>query len=207
MDEIIGIIKLFAGKFAPKDWAFCDGSLLQINQYQSLYSIIGTTYGGDGRTTFALPDLRSRAPIGASNTAPQGLTAVAVGKTGGSENAALIGHTHTAQLSNVAVNVQGTFSVNNTESTMEVPTAGCSIAAPISSNGEMPPQLLPTLVFNNLAPNTAIAGLNVSATTTGGTVTIAQAGSSIGNYGNMPPFLGLNYIICIIGIYPMQSDT
>ena len=65
MDEdMIGVIKIFAGNFAPQGWLFCDGSLLPISQYQALYSLLGLTYGGDGRTTFGLPDLRGRVPIG-----------------------------------------------------------------------------------------------------------------------------------------------
>lgn len=67
MEPFIGQIILFAGNFAPRGWAFCHGQLLPINQFQALFSILGTTYGGDGRTTFALPELRGRAPIGAGN--------------------------------------------------------------------------------------------------------------------------------------------
>ena len=58
-----GEIQMFAGNFAPVDWAFCDGRLLQISEYDTLFSLIGTTYGGDGVTTFALPDLRGRLPL------------------------------------------------------------------------------------------------------------------------------------------------
>ena len=64
MEELIGTIKLFAGNFAPHGWLICDGRLLNITQNAALFSIIGTTYGGDGRTTFALPDLRGRVPVG-----------------------------------------------------------------------------------------------------------------------------------------------
>ena len=63
-EQMIGEVKLFAGNFAPKGWAFCDGSVLPINQNTALFSIIGTTYGGDGRITFALPDLRGKVPVG-----------------------------------------------------------------------------------------------------------------------------------------------
>lgn len=66
MDGILGFTVLFAGNFAPKGWAFCDGSLLQIRSNTALFSVIGTTYGGDGTVTFALPDLRGRAVIGSS---------------------------------------------------------------------------------------------------------------------------------------------
>lgn len=61
----MGTIKLFAGNFVPHGYAFCHGQLLPINQNQALFSILGTTYGGDGKTTFALPDLRGRVPVGA----------------------------------------------------------------------------------------------------------------------------------------------
>ena len=62
-DPFLGQILIFAGNYAPRGWAFCDGQLLPINQNQALFSILGTTYGGDGRTTFALPDLRGRVPL------------------------------------------------------------------------------------------------------------------------------------------------
>lgn len=67
MNPFIGQIMLFAGNFAPRGWAFCEGQLLQINQYSALFSILGTTYGGDGRTTFALPDLKGRMAISQGN--------------------------------------------------------------------------------------------------------------------------------------------
>lgn len=63
METFLGQIIMFGGNFAPRGWAFCNGSLIAINQNQALFSLLGTTYGGDGRTTFALPDLRGRAPI------------------------------------------------------------------------------------------------------------------------------------------------
>ncbi|MCM4169083.1 hypothetical protein DHD08_15460 [Arenibacter sp. H213] len=64
-DPFLGEIRMFGGNFPPRGWAFCHGQLLPINQNQALYSLFGTTYGGDGRTTFAFPELRGRAPIGA----------------------------------------------------------------------------------------------------------------------------------------------
>jgi len=64
-DAMLGEVKLFAGTFTPRGWASCEGQLLQVSEYSALFSIIGTTYGGDGRTTFALPDLRGAVPVGA----------------------------------------------------------------------------------------------------------------------------------------------
>jgi len=81
MDPFIGEVILFAGNFAPRGWAFCEGQLLPISQYSALFSILGTTYGGDGRTTFALPDLRGRSPIGPGNG--PGLDQIRLGSKGG----------------------------------------------------------------------------------------------------------------------------
>jgi microcystin-dependent protein len=81
-EPFIAEISIFAGDFAPKGWKFCNGQLLPINQNQALFSLLGTSYGGDGKNTFALPDLRSRAPVHAG-TGP-GLPEVALGQAGGS---------------------------------------------------------------------------------------------------------------------------
>jgi microcystin-dependent protein len=85
MEPLLGEIKLFAGNFAPRGWALCDGQLLPINQNTALFSILGTTYGGDGRTTFALPDLRGRFPLHAG--AGPDLTRRELGERGGRETA------------------------------------------------------------------------------------------------------------------------
>ncbi|NNJ81960.1 MAG: phage tail protein, partial [Flavobacteriaceae bacterium] len=63
MDGVLAVIWMFGGNFAPRGWALCDGQLLSINQNQALFSLLGTTYGGDGRTTFGLPELRGRVPM------------------------------------------------------------------------------------------------------------------------------------------------
>jgi len=98
LDPFLGQVSLFGGTFAPRGWAFCDGQLLPINQNSALFSILGTTYGGDGRTTFALPDLRGRAVIGEGNG--PGLTSRPLGSRVGEETVTLSEaempvHTHT----------------------------------------------------------------------------------------------------------------
>ncbi len=97
-DPFIGQISMFAGNFAPRGWALCDGQLLPISQYSALFSILGTTYGGDGETTFALPDLRGRVPMHAGNGS--GLTSRQLGQKFGSETNTLTvnqmpSHSHT----------------------------------------------------------------------------------------------------------------
>lgn len=84
MEAYIGQIILFAGNFAPKHWAFCNGQIMSIAQNTALFSLLGTTYGGDGRTTFALPDLRGRAPVH-EGTGP-GLSSISLGEVYGTEN-------------------------------------------------------------------------------------------------------------------------
>ncbi len=98
-DPFIGEIRMFAGNFAPRGWAFCDGQLLPIAQNTALFSLLGTTYGGDGRTTFALPDLRGRFPLHAGSG--PGLTNRRLGEKAGAESHTLTtnqipSHTHRA---------------------------------------------------------------------------------------------------------------
>ncbi|TXF89964.1 phage tail protein [Neolewinella aurantiaca] len=87
MDPFLGQIIFFAGNFAPRGWAFCHGQLLPIASNQALFAILGTIYGGDGRTTFALPDLRGRAPV-SEGTGP-GLSSISIGQKGGTEQVTL----------------------------------------------------------------------------------------------------------------------
>ena len=86
-EPFVGEIRMFAGNFAPRGWGFCDGQLLAISQNDALFSLLGTIYGGDGRTTFGLPDMRGRIPIHAG-TGP-GLSPYSIGAKAGSENVTL----------------------------------------------------------------------------------------------------------------------
>ncbi len=103
MDPFIGEIRIFAGNFAPQGWAFCDGSILSIAQFDALFALIGTTYGGDGQSTFQLPDLRGRVPL------HQG-TGYVIGQVAGTESVTLTvqqlpQHTHPAQAATLANSV------------------------------------------------------------------------------------------------------
>jgi len=105
MDPFIGEIKIFAGNFAPKGHAFCEGQLMPISQNTALFSILGTTYGGDGRTTFGLPDLRGRAPMQWGQG--PGLSNHVLGEMDGTETETLIAsqlplHSHTLKASTAA---------------------------------------------------------------------------------------------------------
>jgi microcystin-dependent protein len=87
-EPLIGEIKMFAGNFAPRGWALCDGQLLAVSQYSALFSILGTNYGGDGRTTFGLPDLRGRTAVHAGQSSSN-INRVRLGQRGGSESTQL----------------------------------------------------------------------------------------------------------------------
>lgn len=84
-EPFLGEIMLWSGDFAPRGWAFCNGQIMSISQNTALFCIVGTTYGGDGRVTFALPDLRGRMPMGTGYGSPYSLTARELGDIGGSE--------------------------------------------------------------------------------------------------------------------------
>jgi len=99
-EPFVGEIRMFAGNFAPRGWAFCNGQLLAVSQNDALFSLLGTIYGGDGRTTFGLPDMRGRLPVHAGNG--PGLSTRRLGAEGGSEQITLTvnhlpSHTHSFQ--------------------------------------------------------------------------------------------------------------
>lgn len=138
-EPFIAQISLFGGNFAPRGWAFCDGQLLSIAQNSALFSLLGTTYGGDGRTTFGLPDLRGRVPVGPRNG--PGLSPYRLGQKGGSESKTLTvnnlpAHNHEIPVSNAAADKatpQGNYLANG-EVYAAAPTAQ-AFARPVATTG------------------------------------------------------------------------
>ena len=176
MEGTIGEIRLFAGNFAPRSWAFCSGQLLSIAQNTALFSILGTTYGGNGQTTFALPDLRGRTPIGVGQG--PGLSNRSLGEQSGTENVTLIQNNMPAHTHNV--------NTVNAPATSTDPT-GKSIATVVDATENAMPS------FSSTAPNVPLHASTVS----------VSGGSQ--PHENMPPYLGLNYIICMEGIFPSRN--
>ena len=180
MDEYLAIVKIFAGTFAPRGWAFCMGQLLPISQNTALFSLIGTTYGGDGRTTFGLPDLRGRIPVGTGQG--PGLPNVTVGEIAGTPNVTLTlanlpAHNHT---------VTGTVQ-------LPVNDAPANTDSPVSSYLAQPGANTYTAT-----PGSDFAGnLKVNLTT-------APAGNNA-PVSIASPYLGMNYIICLQGIFPSRD--
>lgn len=177
----IGEIRVFGGNFAPVDWALCNGQLLPIADYTALYNLIGTIYGGDGVNTFALPNLQSRVPIGTGTYA--GNTYM-VGQTGGTETTTLTtvnmpAHTHT-------VTVTGTT------------TAG-TLTSSEDGHRTTPGGNYPAVNGKNMY-STTTDGSKMAAVNTGN-LTVSVAGQSL-PVSNIQPYLAINYIICLNGIYP-----
>ena len=177
---MIGQTILFAGNFAPRGWAFCDGQLLAISSNTALFSILGTTYGGDGRTTFALPDLRGRMAIGPRNG--PGLSDYRLGEKGGVEDVTLNitqipSHTHIMS-NNLRVRADA-----GAGATTDDPTN-----AFMANDGNFQ---------YNPAPDALMGPL------TGG-ITAGNTGGGQ-DHENRQPFNGINYIIAMFGVYPSRS--
>jgi microcystin-dependent protein len=156
-DAFIGEIRLFAGTVAPRHWAFCQGQLLSIAQNTALFSLLGTTYGGNGQTTFALPDLRGRVPVHRGQG--PGLTMRQLGETGGSETVTLQlqqlpAHRHALRASSAAADgvsaagaVLGATSVASYDNASAGPVLAAQGVAG-SGGGQPHPNMAPTLALN-----------------------------------------------------------
>ncbi len=211
MEGTIGEIRGFGGNFPPRAWAYCNGQLMSIAQNQALFSILGTTYGGDGRTTFALPDLRGRVPI-SEGTGP-GLTPRKLGSRSGVETVILNdlqmpSHTHFA----TATGSGGTGSITGAAS------AKMSISSDSNDNGTDGSDGILGMADSSLyAPITAEnAALNIGAIevdTSGLGVNVSNLKVAVTNsntggsqpHGNMQPYLTIHWVICLQGTFPSRN--
>lgn len=200
--------------YAPQGWAFCDGRLLPIQQYQALYSLIGITYGGDGKTTFALPDLRSRIAIGAGTyTDATGTANYTLAQKGGAETVALTAdnippHTHgaTPVTGEQQIGVTGTLTVSGATAASPTPSAtnpaiaaGYSTATDSFGNSANIWNFLPGA--GNMVTLPSALNINMN--------NASNAVSLLPNTGgqahpNIQPYLAVNYIICTTGFYPQK---
>jgi microcystin-dependent protein len=176
----LGAIFIFAGNFNPSGYLLCQGQLLPISQYAALFSILGTTYGGNGTTNFALPDLQGRAPIGQGNGA--GLPPVVLGEKAGVGSVTILtsnmpAHNHTINCdsnANDTTNLSPANSFAGAQGTVGQGGSGVANFSPGPANATMAPT----------------------------SVSIAGQGQPL-NIQN--PFLGVNYIIAIAGIFPSRN--
>jgi microcystin-dependent protein len=176
-DPFVGEIRLFAGNFAPLNWHFCDGTLMPIDQNNALYALLGTTYGGNGTTTFALPNLLSRLPVHQGTLTGQTFV---IGEIAGVENVTLTtqqmpSHTH--------VMFASTGGQVQTPSGAVIPAQATTGAAG-SANVYSPP---PPVTGENIHPGT-----------------LTNDGKSQ-PHTNLQPFIAMNYIISLFGTFPSQG--
>jgi microcystin-dependent protein len=178
-DPFVGEIRMFGGSFAPAGWAFCDGALMPISENETLFALIGTTYGGDGQETFALPDFRGRVPLHQGNS-PVGT--FQIGQNAGTETVTLTSnqipsHSHAVNASNaLPPPAVGAINVTNTGNTW-VPASPVPKPKLYAAAAAMVP-----MAANSVQP----AGGNQP-------------------HDNMAPYLAVNFIISLFGIFPTQS--
>ncbi|MGY5352330.1 phage tail protein [Wenyingzhuangia sp. IMCC45533] len=197
MDPFIAEIVMFGGNFAPRGWAFCSGQLLAISQYSALFSILGTTYGGDGRTTFALPDLRGRVPMN-HGTGP-GLSTRKLGQRGGVERVTLTvnqmpSHSHSTidnSTTDQHVLLSRDAAVNVTPEPGDVPAKAA--VKPALGTGDD--------VMSFGPPTNLVQGQTLSGNA--GLTILNNGGSQY--HTNVQPFLAVSYIIAMQGVYPSRS--
>ncbi len=205
-EPFLGEIKMFGGNFAPRGWAFCNGQLLAISTNTALFSILGTTYGGDGRTTFGLPDLRGRVPVHAGMGQPgPGLSPVSLGQVGGTPSTTILTsnlppHTHTAVLAPAGgTPLTPVIAVANTPADQSNPDGN------ILAQSQVPSRSDPTTVNTYAAAGTTTTGALSGASITGtGQITVGLTGSGL-PIETQSPYLGLNYIIAVQGIFPSRN--
>jgi microcystin-dependent protein len=186
----LGMIAIFPYNFAPVGWAFCNGQLIAISQNTALFALLGTTYGGNGTTTFALPDLRGRVPVHFGQG--PGLSNYVLGQLAGAENVGLTiselpAHTHAITLNNLAA----TEHVKNAAGNSQTPVGNVPA---IEAAGV-------TATYSNAAPDATMATGAISVT---GTATAALTGASL-PVPVLPPYLTFNFCIALQGIFPSRN--
>lgn len=190
-DPFLGQIMPFAGSFCPKDWAFCDGQLLPITQNQALYSLLGTAFGGDGVSTFGLPDLRGRVCLHAG--ARPGASTYHRGQVGGIEGVQLQtsqipAHTHAAQVTgSVTTKLRCTPTGGDTDD-----PSGANLATTTTDN------------YSGNAASTDMAPTAIEMDGWPPAVSVGPAGGS-GFHENRQPFQVVNWCICLNGLYPSRG--
>lgn len=192
MEPFIGMIIPWPVSWAPMGWMYCDGSTISIAQNQALFSLIGFTYGGDGHSVFALPDLRSRIPVGAASSQPQDLSRYQLAQKGGTE--------------------QNTLTVDQMPAHIH-PLSGCS--ADFAAGGASASVAIPVndkaQSGNTAVPSTTavLGGANMQENDVSIYQSPSQANTTLQPFNapvnNIQPFLALNYIICVSGLYPTKE--
>lgn len=203
-DPFIGQIQMFGFNFAPRDWALCQGQLIAISQNQALFALLGTTYGGNGQSTFALPDLTSRTPVGQSaGHTPPGLTPFQIGQQGGAQEHTLTTpelapHSHQADFSPSADGVK--VKATNEEGDSKTPTEGAYLSETKATGG---PQDSPENIYKSDPDDGSLVSLG-GVSGGGGSVQVESTGGGQ-PFSIQNPFLAVNFSIALQGIFPPRN--
>lgn len=192
----IGQIQTFGFSFAPRNYALAQGQILSIAQNTALFSLLGTTYGGNGQTTFAIPDLRGRVAVGQGQG--PGLSANSLGQLSGTETTTLLtsnlpAHTHSLS------GVTGTLDAVDVKANQQSPTTGAYLGR--GTDGATAPDSIPRIYVpaatGDAATKVPLAGVNVA-----GNTAIAGSGTA---FSTMQPYLVLNQCVALQGIFPSRN--
>ncbi|NQD96545.1 phage tail protein [Pseudomonas sp. CrR25] len=203
-EPFIGEIRMVGFNFAPRGWAFCQGQLISIAQNTALFSLLGTLYGGNGQTTFGLPDLRGRGPVGMGQG--PGLSTIEQGELSGTEQVTLLStqmpaHNHLLQPATVPVAVSGQVAIPASTDNASVASPADAVPATGSSGGR------PFSLYNSAQSGSAtLAPFDL---TLNGSGTVPNSETGVAG-GNQPvpvrnPFIGINFVIAMEGIFPSRS--
>nr|WP_024306777.1 tail fiber protein [Pseudomonas sp. P818] len=191
MDPFIGEIKMFGGNFAPRGYAFCMGQSMAIAQNTALFSLLGTTYGGNGQTTFGLPDLRGRSPVGQSQG--PGLSLINLGELGGAETVTLL-QTQMPIHNHIAAGTCSISAAGTPTSPALAPTPANAVLGG-SVGGSPSAAAIWSTVMKDPVPLANPSTVNVTVQMAGGSQPVA-----IRN-----PYIGINFIIALDGIFPSRN--
>ena len=211
MDSYLGEIRTISFNYPPRDWAFCEGQMLSIAEYSALFAIISTTYGGDGRTTFALPNLQGRAPLGVGQS--PGLYPVQYGEMGGRDimtitTAHMPAHSHAAEFTPTYANAgngstTADLKVTNGVGDASDPSLAKSIASQVKAGVSTGSSLSTTDATTTITD--AVTGIESGGSSmTGGTVAVGNTGGGQA-FDNRTPFVGMRYIISLKGMFPPRN--
>jgi len=227
MEAFIGTILPVAFNYAPRGWLFCNGQTLPINQYQALFALVSFTYGGDGSTTFGVPDLRGRTLVGSQGQGP-GLTNITQGQKLGTNNVTVVStgvanvtltaanlpaHSHTVGASTIVLKIpvnDENPSVAGSANTGSTETPGPTTVLSVGTIkiGTQPAMAIKQYTASPATTNLSPINLSVPASTTSNTgagAPLTIPVSTAAEISVMQPSIGMNFIICFDGIYPNRN--